>query len=166
MNKVHEPGRFLAGIAGVIRNADAAYLMLKRVAERDHGDEVWECVTGRVNQGEGFEDALHREVMEETRLRVRIDMIVGLSHFYRGEQTEENELQGVIFGCTVDDADAFERSGEHSDHRWMRAPEAVAFLTAGDPGTQWFRKTIERTEALYAEIPVRWGEAFREGITV
>ena len=33
---------------------------MKRGAARDFGAESWECVTGRVNQGESIEQALHR----------------------------------------------------------------------------------------------------------
>ena len=53
-------------------------------------------MTGRVNQGESIEQALHREVQEETGLRVEIETFVGLSYFYRGDPVPENELQGVV----------------------------------------------------------------------
>lgn len=55
---VQNPGYFLAGIAGLLRNAADEYLLLKRSDDRDFGASIWECVTGRVNQGEGFEEAL------------------------------------------------------------------------------------------------------------
>ena len=82
------PGRFLAGVAALIRNERQEYLMMKRDPERDFGGGVWECVTGRVDQGEGFEDALHREVMEETGLCVKIETIVGTSHFLPMERPD------------------------------------------------------------------------------
>lgn len=160
------PGRFLAGIAAVIRNERQEYLMMKRVTGRDFGSEIWECVTGRVNQGEGFEEALHREVMEETGLRVQIESIVGLSHFYRGAHVPENELQGVVFGCAIVGGTEVVRSPEHSEHRWMSGDDALGFLTATDPGTLWFRKTIERAEALRKIQPPGWADIHASGVTL
>ena len=164
--KAHSPGRFLAGIAGLIRNDAGEYLLMRRAAQRDFGGEIWECVTGRVNQGEGFEAALHREVMEETGLRVSITSFVGLSHFYRGEAIPENELQGVVFGCrTLGDAEV-RRSDEHDAHRWMTGQDALAFLTAEDAGTVWFRNTIKRSEALLAIQPSGWDAIHASGVTL
>ena len=166
MDSIQNPGYILAGVAGLIRNSAGDYLMMKRVTDRDFGSEVWECVTGRVNQGEGFEEALHREVMEETGLHVRIEAIVGLSHFYRGERIQENELQGVAFGCgMVAEADV-KLGAEHSEYRWMSAQTARQFLTATDPGTIWFRKTIERAEALRVLQPPGWADIHAKGVTL
>jgi len=163
---IQEPGRFLAGIAGLIQNRKGAYLLMKRASSRDFGSGVWECVTGRVNQGEGFEEALHREVAEETGLRVHIETIVGLSHFYRGNADPENELQGVAFACTIVGDERVIRSSEHSEQRWMTADEALRFLTSTDPGTIWLRKTIERAEALRAIQPEGWGDIYGQGVTL
>ena len=156
----------MTGIAGLIRNRDGAYLMMKRVPDRDFGADVWECVTGRVNQGEGFEEALHREVAEETGLRVTIDFIVGLTHFYRGEAKPENELQGVMFCCSIAGDDAVEADAEHSEYRWMKPEEAIAFLSADDPGTRWFRQTIMRTERMLKTVTSAWIDIHKDGVTI
>jgi len=163
---VQNPGRFLAGVAGVIRNPSGAYLMMRRSKQSDFGFDVWECVTGRVNQGEGYESALHREVLEETGLTVRIDTILGLSHFYRGDRVAENELQGVVFGCSIEGGDSVVLGPEHSELRWLSADEALSFLTAEDPGTIWFRTTILRAEQLYALLPDGWAGIHAAGVTL
>ena len=163
---MHEPGTFLTGIAGLIRNRDGAYLMMKRVPDRDFGADVWECVTGRVNQGEGFEEALHREVDEETGLRVTIDFIVGLTHFYRGEAKPENELQGVMFCCSIAGDDTVEADAEHSEYCWMKPDDAIAFLSADDPGTRWFRQTITRAERMLKTVTSAWIDIHKDGVTI
>ncbi|MBS10926.1 MAG: hypothetical protein CME19_04900 [Gemmatimonadetes bacterium] len=147
---MQNPGRFLAGIAALIRNASGEYLLLKRSGSRDFGADAWECVTGRVNQGESFEEALHREVLEESGLSVRVTALIGLSHFYRGDRVVENELQGVVFACVpVGDA-TIRHSNEHSEYLWLAADDARELLTATDPTTQWLRRTIERAETFYS----------------
>lgn len=166
MTAVHNPGRFLAGVAAVIRNGNGQYLMLKRSDQRDVGAGVWECVTGRVNQGEGYEQALHREVLEETGLHVRIDLLMGLSWFYRGAERPENELQGVVFGCTIDGDETVRYSAEHSECLWADPQRALAMLTAVDAGTRWFRQTIERAEALYSILPDDWAAVLSPGVTL
>ena len=56
-------GRFYAGIAALIRSTETnQYLLLRRSEQKDYAPGAWECVTGRVDQGEGFDDALRREV--------------------------------------------------------------------------------------------------------
>ena len=57
---------FYAMIGALIRDANTAkYLMLCRSTKKDLGAGEWEYVTGRVDQGEGFSEALQREVMKE-----------------------------------------------------------------------------------------------------
>ena len=75
-------GRFLAGIGALLRRAsDGRYLFLRRSLSKDYAAGDWECVTGRVDQGEGFTEAVHREIYEEVRLRARIEFIIGTTTF-------------------------------------------------------------------------------------
>ena len=146
-------GRFYAGIAAVIwARITEEYLLLRRSAEKDFGSGIWECVTGRVNQGEGFEDAVYREVAEEIGLDVQIDFVVGTTHFYRGDQPTD-ELVGVVFFCTTAQPAEIPLSAEHSTYRWVTATEAEALLDADDPSTRWMRRVLKRAEALRAEVP-------------
>ena len=94
-------GRFYAGIAALIWSPGTRrYLLLRRSEQKDYAPGVWECVTGRVDQGEGFEDALRREVREELGVDVQAEYILGTTHFYRGNPTPEKELVGVIYLCS------------------------------------------------------------------
>ncbi len=146
-------GRFYAGIAAVIwTRTTGQYLLLKRSDEKDFGSGVWECVTGRLDQGEGFEDAVHREVKEEIGLEVNVDFVVGTTHFYRGKQPED-ELVGTVFFCSIDRPAEVALSTEHSAYRWVTAAEAQAALDADDASTRWIRRVIKRAEALRAKVP-------------
>ncbi|MCP4360489.1 MAG: NUDIX domain-containing protein [Chloroflexi bacterium] len=59
-------GHFLGGIATLVWQPDTKqYLLLHRADDKDVGAGHWECVTGRVDQGESFGVAFFREVHEE-----------------------------------------------------------------------------------------------------
>jgi 8-oxo-dGTP diphosphatase len=147
-------GRFYAGIAALVWSAEtSSYLLLRRSSQKDYAPGVWECVTGRVDQGEGFEDALHREVHEELGVQVAIEAILGTTHFYRGAPVPENELVGVVYFCSLRQPAAIRISPEHSEFRWLPADRALALLTASDPSTQWARRLIERAEMLRTQFP-------------
>jgi 8-oxo-dGTP diphosphatase len=143
-------GRFSAGVAALVRcPADGKYLLLQRSAAKDFGSGAWECVTGRVDQGEGFTDALRREAREELNVEVQLDFIVGTMHFYRGPVSPANELIGVQFCCSLADPASVRIGPEHSVCRWVTAAEAEVLL----PADHWLRKAILRAEAIRALSP-------------
>jgi 8-oxo-dGTP diphosphatase len=147
-------GRFYGGIAALIwSRSREKYLLLQRSPEKDFASGVWECVTGRVDQGEGFVEALQREVREELGLSVQAEMILGTTHFYRGPADPHNELIGVVFGCSIQGPQDVRLSREHSQYRWVTIQEARELLTAHDSSTAWMRRVLARAEALRARAP-------------
>jgi 8-oxo-dGTP pyrophosphatase MutT (NUDIX family) len=147
-------GRFSAMVGALLWSPpNNTYLLLKRSKEKEFASGVWECVTGRVGQGEGFEDAPHREVYEETGVEVHIEFLIGTTHFSRGEVRPYNELVGVIYCCSIADPSAVHISAEHSEYRWVTPHEASALLVDLDPGTQSTKRIVERAETLKTLIP-------------
>jgi 8-oxo-dGTP pyrophosphatase MutT (NUDIX family) len=143
-------GRFFAGISALVRcQVDGRYLLLRRTAEKDFTGGAWECVTGRVDQGEGFTDAVLREIREELGVSAHVDFIVGTMHFYRGDAKPENELVGVQYCCSIDAPQTIRLSWEHSEYRWITAAEAAEFF----PEDHWLGKVIRRAEAIRALLP-------------
>lgn len=154
-----QPGHFLAGIAALIWNpADDTYLLLRRAASKDFGAGSWECVTGRVDQGESFTDAFLREVQEEVGGVAQIEFFIGATHFYRGAPTPENELLGLVCGCTLADPDAIVISAEHSEYRWLTAVEIAHFL----PPDHWLQTVVARAERLRAQLPQTLRSEFQQ----
>jgi 8-oxo-dGTP diphosphatase len=142
-------GHFIAGVAAVIWSPTRReYLLLHRSEHKDFGRGVWECLTGRVEQGEGFEDALHREVREELGVEITVEYILGTTHFYRGTTIPENELVGVVYLCSMLGPNPIQLSAEHSEYRWLPSREALELLSATDPSTQWARRVLERAELI------------------
>lgn len=148
-------GRFIAGIGALIWNPVAdTYLILRRAATKDFGAGNWECVTGRLEQGEGFQDALFREVQEEIGVPPQIAFILGTSHFHRGDPTPDNELVGVLYCCTVDDPTAIRLCEEHDALRWVTAEEAEElFQEDARPSHQWLLDVIQRAQFTRNHLP-------------
>jgi 8-oxo-dGTP diphosphatase len=114
-------------------------------------------VTGRVDQGEGFEDALYREIHEETGLEVQPFYILGTTHFYRGESRPEYELVGTVYFCALVDHDSSKHkirlTSEHSEYRWVTAEQVFDFLAAEDPTEKWLSSVIEKAEKIKDLLP-------------
>ncbi len=147
-------GRFLGGIAGLVWSPEQArYLLLQRVATKDFAAGAWECVTGRVEQGEGFEHALRREVREELGVEVDIDFILGTTHFYRGDPAPANELIGVVYHCSLLSPRAMVLNWEHGAARWVTYSEAQSLLRPEDPSEAWLLRVLARAERLRPEMP-------------
>jgi 8-oxo-dGTP diphosphatase len=152
-------GRFLCGIAALIWDpATDKYLLLRRADSKDFGARAWECPTGRVDQGESFTDAVHREVREEVGAEVQIEFIIGTTHFYRGAEIPENELNGVIFGCSLTGASQVSFGEEHSEMSWLTAEQAYALL----PKSHWLQDVINRAENMRRLLPAELRAEFRE----
>lgn len=152
-------GKFLGGIGALIWDQQSEkYLLLRRASQRDFKAGAWECVTGRVDQGESFEQALHREVMEEIGAEVWLDFIIATSHFYRGQKNPENELLSVIYSCTIKDPSRVKIGAEHSEVRWVTLKEALDFLEHG----HWLRDVILRAEKMRNYLPPELSNEFRQ----
>jgi 8-oxo-dGTP diphosphatase len=143
-------GRFYAMVGALLRSpSDGKYLVLRRSPDKDFASGAWECITGRVDQGEGFPEAVRREVREELGVEVQVDFIVGLAHFYRGEEKAENEMVGVQFCGTIENPEDIRRSDEHAEHRWITAEEAEELF----PEPHWLGRTIRRAELIRSLLP-------------
>lgn len=147
-------GRFIGGIGAVIfRQSDARYLLLQRSQEKDFAQSIWEPVTGRLEQGESFIEALQRETLEEIGVVVQPMIILGTTHFYRGAAQPENELIGVVFLCQPIEPDQIHLSAEHTRYCWVSVAEALDMLTDPTPPTQWARRIIQRAETVRQLMP-------------
>lgn len=147
-------GRFIAGIGALIWNPrKEAYLLLRRSDKKEFAPGAWECVTGRLEQGEGFEDAVHREVAEELGVSVRLNYLLGTTHFYRGPKRPEVELIGVVYGCTLEGNEDFRLSQEHSEARWLSAEEARKFLSPQKAAEGWLLRVLDRDALMRRLVP-------------
>ena len=115
------PGVFNVAIEAAIIK-DGKILITKRSFERKHAPGEWEILTGRVEQNESFEDALHREVMEEVQLKVKVIAPVNTFYFYRAPDNDEH--LGVSFVCGYLLGEVVLDESEQIDFKWATLDEA------------------------------------------
>ena len=99
------------------------YLLLKRLPERNG---FWQPVTGGVEEGETREEALRREVMEETGVENMTAVIEDLYYF---EFSDPNLNQEYVYGVEISPSEeiTFDQK-EHSEYRWCSFQEALQLL--------------------------------------
>jgi 8-oxo-dGTP pyrophosphatase MutT (NUDIX family) len=99
------------------------YLLLKRLPQRNG---FWQPVTGGMEEGETREEALRREIMEETGVRNIVAVIEDLYYF---EFSDPNLNQEYVYGVEVSPSEeiVLDRK-EHSECRWCSFRDALQLL--------------------------------------
>ncbi|HEY0196692.1 MAG TPA: NUDIX domain-containing protein [Methanobacterium sp.] len=70
---------FGLAVRALITDEDGKILILKRSVDSKTNPGKWELPGGKVDQGEPFDEALIREVYEETGLKISLDNVIGAS---------------------------------------------------------------------------------------
>ena len=111
--------QYFLAVKGIIRRSDGKMLVLKRSAKDDHKPSVWETVGGGMDREETPQEALMREIQEETGLAVRVDMPFNVFSFKK--DTGEFKV-GITFLCEYLSGEVV-LSDEHSEYRWIDPKE-------------------------------------------
>ena len=123
--KKHMAGIFKCAAEAVVEK-DGLVLIIQRSLTNDHAPGKWETITGRVEQGESFEDAAIREVKEETGIDVEVVSPCNTFHFYRG--AEKDEHLGVSFWCKYISGEVSIDKDELNDYKWVTIDEALQLV--------------------------------------
>jgi 8-oxo-dGTP diphosphatase len=123
MTTASEPeGRFMVAVGAMIEHEPSGKILLaKRVDMADYLPGIWEDIGGRIKQFEEPEEALRREVREETGLDIEILKPLAIFHDYRGA---ENELLIRTYWCKVR-SNQVVLSNEHSAYQWVSPQEGL-----------------------------------------
>src|ERR1041385_2920752 len=120
-----QEGRFMVAVGALIEhNSSGKILLLKRAETEDYLPGIWEDMGGRIKQFEEPEEALRREVREETGLEIEILKPLAVFHDYYGERTAENEMLLITYWCKTE-SDHITLSDEHSEYKWVSGEEAL-----------------------------------------
>lgn len=98
----------------------------------------WQGVSGALEQGESFEQAALREVLEETQITVQSLHDAGFSHRYPirpewrdGYGAGPSQVEERTFYAHVAAGTLPQLSAEHQSFRWCTFEEAIALLDFG-----------------------------------
>ena len=106
---------------------DGKILVIKRSANDDIDKSTWDIPGGKIDFGEKPEEALSREIMEETGLKVRLIRPFRTWAFMANEETQ---VVGITFLAKYVSGEV-KLSEEHEIYKWIE-PEAFQGLEAAE----------------------------------
>ncbi len=114
--------KFGVAVKGIIRK-DGKILVVKRSICDAHRPCNWETVGGGMGENETPHEALEREIMEESNLKVKI---VEPFNVFCFNKTSGEFKVGITFICDWQSGEVV-LSDEHSDYKWILPNEFVQF---------------------------------------
>lgn len=106
--------QYFLAVKGIIQK-DGKILVLKRSDTDDHRPGVWETVGGGMDKEESPQEALLREIAEETGLVASVNSPFNVFAFKK--DTGEFKV-GITFLCEYVSGEV-KLSDEHSEYRWI-----------------------------------------------
>ncbi|TCL56971.1 mutator protein MutT [Kineothrix alysoides] len=113
--ETHQPRRYV-GVHAIIQ-ASGTILVLKRSKDNLYQPELWDFPGGGIESGETIEEALLREVREETQLEIEVRRV--LSVYSNNDQLPFRQTTQIVFMAKTNNLDVVLNSKEHSDYNWM-----------------------------------------------
>jgi 8-oxo-dGTP diphosphatase len=110
-------------VKGVVENKGRV-LILKRSSTDEVGAGVWETVGGKIDLGEGLEEALVREVKEEAGIEVQVEKLLFATTFFTDPH---RQIVLLTYMCSTTE-DQIRLSEEHSDYKWATKSELYIYL--------------------------------------
>ena len=121
-------------VRGIIRNDSGEILIVKRHPKSKTDPEMWELPGGKVEKGEHFEDALIREIKEETNLDVNV------GDFCDAIQNDYSHKRTVQLMMYLDDVEgSVEISEEHTEYMWASIEKIESLELSSS-----FKKVLEK----------------------
>ena len=114
--------RFFVAVKALLFDQDK-FLLVKRSDKARGEHHYWELPGGRMEFGEAPEQALQREIMEETGLSANILCPLQTWSFFREEETQ---IVGITFLCKAE-SNKVRLSKEHDDFAWIRFDEITQY---------------------------------------
>lgn len=94
----------------VLKNAEGKALILQ------HPNGMWLLPGGKINKGEGWHEALERELREETGItKFSVDSLINTDNWIEGGQA----YYAVTFVCSVPQGTGVILSPEHVTYAWV-----------------------------------------------
>lgn len=122
----------------------------RRSLQRQLFPGCWDLVGGHVEAGEGLEEALAREVREETGWRLkRLGPVVEIIDWSADDGVARREVD-LLVRVEGDLANPYLEPGKHDEGRWLTADELPALLEGRGQNDQWLHATVARAFEILA----------------
>ncbi len=128
-----QPGEYHLTVLGVIKRVDGKFLITQRVLTKSWAAGWWEVSGGGVQAGETSEEAVRREVLEETGIDVK-NAKGGYQFSYRRDNPDEGDNYFVDiyrFEMDVTEEDVTVQKAEANDFKFATLDEIKAIAAEG-----------------------------------
>jgi 8-oxo-dGTP diphosphatase len=102
----------------LLQNSEDKYLLLRRSSDSKTNPGRWEPPGGKIEPGELLDEALRREVFEETNLQIIVRRLLGAIEF---------ELPAIKVVCLIMEgrpiSGDIRLSSEHDAYQWLKLEE-------------------------------------------
>lgn len=135
--------KFAVAVKAIVQHQDR-FLLLKKSSSEDVNPNTYDLPGGRVEFGEELDQALKREVREETGLSIEI---VKLINAWSTLIKKDLQLVGMTYWCQSKNSDV-QISGEHISAEWLTLDE-LEVMNLPDWLKEEFallRASLERTD--------------------
>lgn len=117
-------------VYALIKNSKNEFLIIKR-ARHDSMPGVWEMPGGTLEFGEGLEEGVKREVMEEVNLDVEVLNPINFDSRVKGNLFKTHKVR-IAFKVNLKAKFDVKLSRDHSEYRWVKKitdEKVSSFLT-------------------------------------
>ena len=149
--KKKSTNRPVLAVQGLIRKNTGEYLVIKRAGPIEPG--TWEFPGGRVDPGETIEQALEREIKEETNLKVDIERFVGWGQGFAIKKESTGELRDrfvMFFECKLIKG-KLKLNHETAQHKWATLEDFMKFVPLSKPVNDFVSKFQLLPDHLYED---------------
>lgn len=126
---------FYVGIKALIRNSEGKILVLKS-SLRGHVENTkvyWDIPGGRIDEGDGVEETLLREIEEETGVtevsNIEFFTAVVSNHQIPIENNRKAGLVLMVYTAEIPSDSKIQISPEHTEYAWVDKADAAKLLS-------------------------------------